>query len=103
VSDDEPSARVRQTLVRVLDEAAADARDLNAESVRAHLDAVETIAESRLRRGAGLERLGHGSSRVRETVDSQPLVAAEYLSAMRRLVETAEIGEESGDDGPPEY
>lgn len=95
---DELPPDVRATLAQALEEAAADARTRDADSVRTRVRRVETVTEEDVPAGSGKDRLRHGIRQVRKTVESEPLVAAEYLTAMRRLVEDeGEDGDENGD------
>ncbi|MFC6824827.1 hypothetical protein [Halopelagius fulvigenes] len=96
---------VRATLARLFEEAAEDARTREGESVRTRLETVEAVTDEEVPPGAGKERLRHGCAQVRKTVENEPLVAAEYLQAMRRLVDEddagpgADGGTEDGGDG----
>lgn len=94
VSDELPPD-VRATLTQLLESAAEDARTRDADSVRERLRRVETVTDTEIPAGSGKERLRHGVRQVRRTVETEPLVAAEYLAAMRRLVE-----DEGGTGGP---
>lgn len=93
---DELPPDVRSTLVRLFEEAAEDARTRDDEAVRSTLETAETVAEEDVPAGAEKERLRHGCAQVRKTVENEPLVAAEYLRAMRRLV--ADDADEGRDD-----
>ncbi|RDI72900.1 hypothetical protein [Halopelagius longus] len=99
---------VRATLVRLFEEAAEDARTRDEESVRTRLETVEAVTDDDVPPGSGKERLRHGCAQVRKTVENEPLVAAEYLQAMRRLVDEdadgpgVDVDSRDGDDGGEE-
>lgn len=91
---------VRATLARLFEEAAEDARTREEESVRTRLETAEAVTDDEVPPGARKERLRHGCAQVRTTVENEPLVAAEYLQAMRRLVDEDDAG--PGVEGEPE-
>jgi hypothetical protein len=80
-------ADVEATLVQLLSEAAAGARRRDVEEVEALVDTVDTVAENKVPAESLRERLRHGCGTVRRLVTDEPLVAAEYLEAMGRLVD----------------
>jgi hypothetical protein len=82
-------ADVEATLTQLLAEAAADARLRDVEAVVAIVDTVETVTRNKVPPGPVRERLLHGCRRVDRLVGDEPLVAAEYLEAMERLVDAA--------------
>lgn len=84
---------VREELDALLTEAARASRNRDADAVERVLDTVEARVSADVPAGAGRERLRHGCAQVRQTVESEPLVATEYLESMRRLLE-----EDDGDD-----
>ncbi|SFG34494.1 hypothetical protein SAMN04488063_1750 [Halopelagius inordinatus] len=96
---DELPPDVRATLTQLLESAAEDARTRDADSVRDRLRRVETVTDEEVPGGSGKERLRHGVRQVRRTVETEPLVAAEYLASMRRLVEDEGGAGEPTDDG----
>ena len=82
-------ADVEATLTQLLAEAAGAARRREAEEVRAVVDTVGTVARTKVPAGDLRERLEHGCATVDRLVADEPLVAAEYLDAMERLVRSA--------------
>ena len=82
-------ADVEATLTQLLAEAAAAARRREGEAVSAIVDTVETVVRNKVPAGLLSERLEHGCASVERLVVDEPLVAAEYLDAMERLVRSA--------------
>jgi hypothetical protein len=82
-------ADVEATLAQLLAEAAGAARRRETEEVRAVVDTVGTVARNKVPAGDLRERLEHGCATVDRLVADEPLVAAEYLDAMERLVRSA--------------
>ncbi|MFC6989114.1 hypothetical protein ACFQJD_11085 [Haloplanus sp. GCM10025708] len=83
---DLPSA-VRDRLLELLAEASDAARERREADVRTALDDVERLVRKSVDDEALAERLAHGCRAVEGLVDDEPLVAAEYLDAMERLVD----------------
>ena len=77
---------VEDTLTQLLAEGAASARRRDLEEVSAVVDTVSTVAENKLPTGILRERLLHGCATVDRLAADEPLVAAEYLDAMERLI-----------------
>ncbi|WP_380675131.1 hypothetical protein [Salinigranum sp. GCM10025319] len=82
-------ADVEATLAQLLAEAAGAARRRDIEEVTAVVDTVETVSRNKVPAGDLRERLEHGCATVDRLVADEPLVAAEYLDAMERLVRSA--------------
>jgi hypothetical protein len=82
-------ADVEATLLQLLAAAAADARCRDVDAVTAVVDTVSTVSRNKLPDGVLRDRLLHGCRRVDRLVADEPLVAAEYLEAMERLVDGA--------------
>lgn len=82
----DPSPTVRDRLAKRLDEASDAARERRQTDVRAALDDVERLTREGVDDELLAERLAHGRQAVERLVDDEPLVAAEYLDAMGRLV-----------------
>lgn len=82
-------ADVEATLTQLLAEAAAAARRREGEAVSAIVDTVETVVRNKVPAGLLCERLEHGCASVERLAVDEPLVAAEYLDAMERLVRSA--------------
>ena len=80
-------ADVEATLSQLLAEAAAAARRRDVDEVSALVDTVETVSENKVPAAALRERLLHGCRVVGRLAADEPLVAAEYLEAMARLVD----------------
>jgi hypothetical protein len=78
---------VEDALTQLLAEAAAAARRRDVDDVTAIVDTVETVTRNKVPAGFVRERLLYGCRRVERLADDEPLVAAEYLEAMERLVE----------------
>lgn len=81
-------ADVDAALTQLLSKAAADARRHEVDAVIAIVDTVETVTENKIPDGQVRERLLHGCRQVRRLAADEPLVAAEYLHSMERLVES---------------
>jgi hypothetical protein len=81
---------VRDRLLALLGDASDAARERRATEVRANLDAVERLAGEMVKDERLSGWLHHGCDAVDRLVDDEPLVAAEYLDAMWRRVETAD-------------
>ncbi len=79
-------ADVEAALTQLLAEAAAAARHRDVDDVVAIVDTVETVTRNKVPAGFVRERLLYGCRRVDRLVADEPLVAAEYLQAMERLV-----------------
>jgi hypothetical protein len=82
-------ADVEATLGQLLTEAAAAARRREADEASALVETVETVTKNKVPADSVRERLLHGCTAVDRLVADEPLVAAEYLSAMARLVESS--------------
>jgi hypothetical protein len=82
-------ADVEATLTQLLAEAAAAARRREGDVVSAIVDTVETVVRNKVPAGLLCERLEHGCTSVERLAVDEPLVAAEYLDAMERLVRSA--------------
>ena len=82
-------ADVEVTLTQLLSEAATAARARDTEDVSAVVDTVETVARNKVPPGDLREQLEHGCAAVQRVVADEPLVAAEYLDAMVRRVQSA--------------
>ena len=80
-------ADVEAALTQLLAEAAAAARHRDVDDVVAIVDTVETVTRNKVPAGFVHERLRYGCRRVDRLVADEPLVAAEYLEAMERLVD----------------
>jgi hypothetical protein len=80
-------ADVESALTQLLAEAAAAARRRDVDDVTAIVGTVETVTRNKVPAGFVRERLLYGCRRVERLADDEPLVAAEYLEAMERLVE----------------
>lgn len=76
----------QESLTRLLAEARSSARDRETEAVRDSLDAVRRLVEGEAVDGPSADRLLYGCDRVETLVADEPLVAAEYLRAMRERV-----------------
>jgi hypothetical protein len=84
--DDLP-ADVRATLTQLFDEAAAATRERRSETATAALETAATVVENKVPESDTKRRLAHGCGRAVETVEAEPLVAAEYCETMRDLVD----------------
>jgi hypothetical protein len=82
-------ADVEATLAQLLTEGGAAARRRDVTEVSAIVDTVETVARNKLPPGDLRDRLVHGCAAVERLAADEPLVAAEYLDAMERLVRSA--------------
>jgi hypothetical protein len=82
-------ADVEVTLTQLLAEAAAAARTRDVEEVEAMVDTVRTVVRNKVPQEALRDRLLHGCRAVDRLVVDEPLVAAEYLEAMERLVSSS--------------
>lgn len=82
-------ADVEATLTQLLSEAATAARDRETEDVSAVVDTVGTVARTKLPPCDLRDQLEHGCAAVDRVVADEPLVAAEYLDAMVRRVQSA--------------
>jgi hypothetical protein len=82
-------ADVEATLAQLLAEAAAAARTRDVEEVEAIVDTVRTVVQNKVPQEALRDRLLHGCRAVDRLVVDEPLVAAEYLEAMERLVSSS--------------
>jgi hypothetical protein len=80
---------VEDTLTQLLAEGAASARRHDPDEVSAVIDTVSTVATNKLPAGDLRDRLLHGCATVDRLAADEPLVAAEYLDAMERLVRSA--------------
>ena len=80
-------ADVDAALTQLLAKAAADARCHEVDAVIAIIDTVETVTQNKVPDKETRERLLHGCRRVRRLAEDEPLVAAEYLQSMERLVD----------------
>jgi hypothetical protein len=80
---------VEDTLTQLLTEGAESARRRDPDEVSAVVDTVRTVAENELPASPLRERLIHGCATVDRLAADEPLVAAEYLDAMGRLVRSA--------------
>jgi hypothetical protein len=82
-------ADVEATLTQLLAESAAAARTCDVEEVEAIVDTVRTVVRNKVPQEALRDRLLHGCRAVDRLVVDEPLVAAEYLEAMERLVSSS--------------
>jgi hypothetical protein len=82
-------ADVEAALTQLLSEAAVAARRRDVDDVTAIVDTVETVTRNKVPAGRVRERLLHGCRRVDRLASDEPLVAAAYLEAMERLVDTS--------------
>jgi hypothetical protein len=80
-------ADVRASLSELLDRGAAAARRRDDGTVEGVVDSVETLAHHEVSDEETRAVLVHGCRRATQTMRSEPLVAAEYLEAMARLVD----------------
>jgi len=85
----ELSEDTRDRLVGCLSSAADRARERDAAAVEELLGTVRTVTENEVPAGGLRDRLDHGRTTAARLVADEPLVAAEYLDAMCRLVEDA--------------
>ena len=85
-TDADLPADVEATLTQLLAEAAAAARTRDVEEVEAIVDTVRTVVRNKVPQERLRGRLLHGCRAVDRLVADEPLVAAEYLEAMARLV-----------------
>jgi hypothetical protein len=79
-------ADVEETLAQLLAEAAAAARRRDVDETSALVDTVETVSRNKVPAERLRDRLLYGCRAVDRLVADEPLVAAEYLEAMARLV-----------------
>jgi hypothetical protein len=77
----------RAELARELIEAGDAARERRQGDVLRRVGRIERLASTALDDDAPRSRIEHGCAEVRTLVRDEPLVAAEYLDAMRRTVE----------------
>ncbi|MFB6156000.1 MAG: hypothetical protein ABEJ22_08895 [Haloferacaceae archaeon] len=75
-------------LARLLAEASDCARERRPEAALDRVDRIERLASRELGDTALASTVEHGCEEVRQLVHDEPLVAAEYLDAMRRDVAT---------------
>ncbi|WP_396612320.1 hypothetical protein ACH9L7_03310 [Haloferax sp. S1W] len=80
-------ASVRDALVTALDEARDAVRCRDVETVRSQMKTVSRVLRAKVPPGLMHDRLVHGVEAVERTAADEPLVAAEYLRAMRALVD----------------
>ncbi|WP_152040874.1 hypothetical protein [Salinigranum salinum] len=88
-TDADLPADVEATLTQLLAEAAAAARTRDVEEVEAIVETVRTVVRNKIPQEALRDRLLHGCRAVDRLVVDEPLVAAEYLEAMERLVSSS--------------
>lgn len=80
-------ADVRASLSDLLDRGSEAARSRDNPTLEGALDSVETLAHHEVPDAEMRATLLHGCRRARATMESEPLVAAEYVDAMARLVD----------------
>lgn len=80
-------ADVSSSLSELLDRGTNAARSRDDRTLESVLDSVETLAHHDVADDEARETLLHGCQRARATMSSEPLVAAEYLESMARLVD----------------
>ncbi|ADQ66949.1 hypothetical protein C499_04294 [Halogeometricum borinquense DSM 11551] len=79
-------ADVRTSLLALLDRGADAARERDERTVEGVVDSVETLAHHEVSDDEIRMMLLHGCRRANETMIAEPLVTAEYLEAMARLI-----------------
>ncbi|MDS0294803.1 hypothetical protein [Halogeometricum luteum] len=87
---DELPADVRENLSDLLDRGTDAARRRDEPAVEGVVDSVETLAHHEVADEETRAVLLHGCRRVAATRESEPLVAAAYFEAMRRVVDAEE-------------
>lgn len=83
-------ASVRESLATALHEARDAVRSGDVETAHDRLNTVSRILRAKVPPGLTHDRLVHGVAAVERTAADEPLVASEYLRAMKSIVETAE-------------
>ncbi|WP_363466333.1 hypothetical protein [Halogeometricum borinquense] len=79
-------ADVRTSLLALLERGSDAARERDERTVEGVVDSVETLAHHDVSDDEIRTMLLHGCRRANEAMPAEPLVTAEYLEAMARLV-----------------
>lgn len=86
MSDELPDD-VRENLSDLLDRGSDAARQRDERTVEGVVDSVETLAHHQVADEEMRAMLLHGCRRISATRESEPLVAAGYFEAMRRVID----------------